>query len=84
MTVTDALNRPPSLIDVPNVVLTVEEAAKALRIGRTSMYALIKSGAIQTVLIGGLRRVPVTAIHSYVASLLSEQANQEGDIDGRS
>jgi|GEM_PF-2165989 len=84
MAVTDALNRPPIVIDVPNVVLTVEEAAKTLRIGRTSMYALIKSGAIQTVLIGGLRRVPVAAIHSYVASLMPEQTNQEGVVDGRS
>ncbi len=83
MAIADALNRSPIVTDVPNVVLTVEEAAKALRIGRTSMYALIKSGDIQTVLIGGLRRVPVAVIHRYVASLMPEQTNQEGAVDGR-
>lgn len=62
-----------TITDIPNLVLTVEEAAEKLRIGRTSMYSLIKAGAIRTVRIGGLRRIPVSAIHDYVSALIVEQ-----------
>jgi excisionase family DNA binding protein len=40
------------------VLLTVEEAAERLRIGRTSMYRLVSTGAVETVTVGRLRRVP--------------------------
>lgn len=53
------------------VLLTVEEAAKLLRIGRTTMYSLISSGAVESVTIGTLRRVPAEALPRYVATLLS-------------
>ena len=52
------------------VLLTVEEAAKLLRIGRTTMYSLISSGAVESVTIGALRRVPAEALSKYVATLL--------------
>lgn len=51
------------------VLLTVEEAARRLRIGRTTMYALIASGAVESVPVGRLRRVPPDALHTYVAHL---------------
>lgn len=51
------------------VLLTVEEAARRLRIGRTSCYALIKAGALESVPVGHLRRVPADAVHDYVARL---------------
>ncbi|MGH8879929.1 MAG: helix-turn-helix domain-containing protein [Stackebrandtia sp.] len=67
MTLLDTIELPK-----PNVlVLTVEEAAEALRIGRTSMYALIKSGAVKAVLVNGSRRVPVTSLREYIDDLLS-------------
>ncbi|MEW2377523.1 helix-turn-helix domain-containing protein [Micromonospora sp. NPDC047812] len=54
------------------IVLTIEEAAQRLGIGRTSMYALIKSGDIRTVTIGRLRRVPVQCLNEYVSNLLDQ------------
>ena len=36
----------------PHVMLTVEQAAEAIGIGRTTMFALVKSGDIESVLIG--------------------------------
>jgi excisionase family DNA binding protein len=51
------------------VLLTVEEAAKRLRIGRTSMYRLVSTGAIETVTVGRLRRVPPECLAEYVARL---------------
>lgn len=58
-----------SITETP-VLLTVEEAAKLLRIGRTTMYSLISSGAVESVTIGTLRRVPAEALPKYVATLL--------------
>jgi excisionase family DNA binding protein len=51
------------------VVLTVEQAAQALGIGRTFMYELVGSGEVESVLIGRLRRVPADALADYVARL---------------
>lgn len=54
------------------VLLTVEEAAERLRIGRTSMYRLVASGAIETVTVGRLRRVPIECLTEYVKHLRSQ------------
>ncbi|MFF0745648.1 helix-turn-helix domain-containing protein [Streptomyces sp. NPDC004111] len=50
------------------IALKVEEAARRLSIGRTTMFALIRDGAIQTVRIGHLRRVPVQALNDYLTA----------------
>lgn len=57
----------------PRVMLTAEQAAEALGIGRTTMYALIKAGEIQSIRIGRLRRVPADAIDAYTQRLINEQ-----------
>lgn len=59
--------------DQPRVLLTVEEAAKRLSIGRTTMYALIKAGHVATVRLGHLRRVPADALDNYVRQLRQQQ-----------
>jgi excisionase family DNA binding protein len=51
------------------LLLSVEEAARLLGIGRTLMFELIGSGAVTSVRIGRLRRVPVNALDRYVRSL---------------
>ena len=51
------------------VLLTPEEAAEALSIGRTRMYRLMREGTIRSVKVGQSRRVPVQALHDYVADL---------------
>lgn len=55
--------------DQPRVLFTVEEAARALGIGRTRMFELIQAGSVETVLIGRLRRIPVDALDAFVARL---------------
>ncbi|MDX3537408.1 excisionase family DNA-binding protein [Streptomyces sp. MB09-01] len=56
-------------IDLTLVLLTVEEAARRLRIGRTLCFRLIGTGELESVPVGRLRRVPVGAVHDYVARL---------------
>ncbi|MCZ4123902.1 excisionase family DNA-binding protein [Streptomyces sp. H39-S7] len=51
------------------VLLTVEEAARRLRIGRTLCYRLIRNGELESVPVGRLRRVPAEAVPEYVARL---------------
>jgi excisionase family DNA binding protein len=51
------------------LLLTVEEAAQRLSIGRTTMYSLVSTGAIESVTIGRLRRIPSECLEEYVSSL---------------
>lgn len=54
-------------------LLTVEEAARRLSIGRTTLYALLKDGQINSVRIGHLRRIPAKELTIYTARLIAEQ-----------
>jgi excisionase family DNA binding protein len=49
----------------------VEEAAAALRLSRSVLYELIRSGQLRTVKQGRRRLVPVSALAEYVARLES-------------
>lgn len=54
----------------PNpILLTSEEAAAALRIGRTRMYALLAEGKVASVQIGHSRRISVKALEDFVHRL---------------
>jgi excisionase family DNA binding protein len=62
--------RQPGRTAVPGrMLLTVEEAADVLCVGRSLMYELIARGAIKTVRIGRLRRIRPQALAEYIASL---------------
>lgn len=56
-------------IQTDRVVLTVEEAAERLGVGRTLVYALVKSGEIESICIGRLRRIPCDALDDFVSRL---------------
>jgi excisionase family DNA binding protein len=63
--------------DAPAVALVLlrpEQAAEALSIGRTAVFGLIRSGRLRSIKIGGLRRVPATALAEFVRHLEEEQA----------
>lgn len=53
------------------LLLTPEEAAQALGIGRTKVYELIALGEIPSVKIGASRRIPAHGLQLYVSSLTS-------------
>jgi excisionase family DNA binding protein len=55
------------------VLLTVEEAADCLRVGRTTSFALIRTGELESLMVGGLRRVPADAPAAYLARRRAEQ-----------
>ncbi|MFG2410607.1 helix-turn-helix domain-containing protein [Streptomyces goshikiensis] len=57
--------------DTTLVGLTVAEAARRLGIGRTKMYEYVSSGAIHSVKIGSLRRIPAEAVNDFLTRRLS-------------
>jgi excisionase family DNA binding protein len=59
------------------LVLTVEQAAERLGVGRTVMYALVSSGAVESVLIGRLRRIPADALVTFLDEL---RAGRRGGV----
>jgi excisionase family DNA binding protein len=63
----------------PRVMLTPEQAAEALGIGRTTVFALIKNGELRSLLIGRLRRVPADEIDAYTERLTTQQHPTEGN-----
>jgi excisionase family DNA binding protein len=59
------------------LLLTANEAAEALAIGRSKVYELIMSGELESVRIGGCRRVPADALVQFVAGLRSPKMEAE-------
>lgn len=56
------------------LLLTVDEVAFTLCIGRTAAWELVRKRKIKSVKIGRTRRVPVSAIQEYIQQLLDEEA----------
>jgi len=59
------------------ILLTPEEAAKELRIGRSRMYEMLRRGDVLSVKVGGSRRVPYEALQAYVRRLVDEQRSEQ-------
>ncbi len=59
------------------LVLTVEEAAERLGVGRTLLYALVRSGDIESIAIGRLRRIPIDALDEFVSRLRAVARDHE-------
>ncbi len=53
------------------MLLTAEQAAQSLAIGRTKVFELIRSGELESIRIGSSRRIPIDAIESFVFRLRS-------------
>jgi excisionase family DNA binding protein len=69
-------SRPPSPPERPSVevtlrsddrlLLSVDEAAQRLSIGRSLLYELLAAGEIHSVQVGRLRRVPASALSDFI------------------
>jgi excisionase family DNA binding protein len=51
------------------LLLTPEEAAQVLSIGRSKVYELMRTGRLESVCIDASRRVPMAAIEDYIDRL---------------
>jgi excisionase family DNA binding protein len=57
----------------PALLVTVEEAASLLRLGRTRCYQLVMAGHIQSVKVGRRRLVVRASLEEFIIQLLREQ-----------
>lgn len=51
------------------VLLTVEEVAEALQVGRCMVYDLLRTGQLESVKIGRLRRVRPEALREFTSRI---------------
>jgi excisionase family DNA binding protein len=58
----------------PRLMLTIPEAAEMLAISRSTLYQLVGAGALATVSIGRLRRIPADELVDFIGRLRREQA----------
>ena len=55
--------------EYPRLLLTIPEAARALGLGRSTLYELIAAERLEVVHIGRATRIPVDALDSFLAEL---------------
>jgi excisionase family DNA binding protein len=57
-----------------DALLTVPEVMAWLRVGRSTVYDLIRSRRLPSITIGRLRRIPARAVREYVMNELEAAA----------
>ena len=70
---TDRTERARGTAEIAPVLLTVTAAARALAVGRTTLYELIRAGDLDVIRIGRSTRIPVDAIATFVDRQRREQ-----------
>lgn len=54
------------------VLLTLDEAAEALSVGRTTLRSLIRKGEIDAIRVGAAVRVPAVEIERWIADRIGD------------
>jgi excisionase family DNA binding protein len=62
----------PSNVTPMRVMLTVEEAAMALGLGRTAIFEQVRLGRLKSVKVGRSRRIPLDCLVEFVEMLKAE------------
>jgi excisionase family DNA binding protein len=57
------------------VLLTAEEVAEALHVGRCTVYDLLRTNQLRSFKIGKLRRIPVDAVHEFIKRMAEENGD---------
>ena len=70
---------PPNVWDLevdelPPLLLTIEDAARVLKVSRNKICVLIRLRELDAVKIGALRRIPARAVREYVDRLAGDAA----------
>ena len=66
-------NSPQMFSNYPDVV-TVEELAKMLKVGRNTAYELVRSGAVHSIKIGRQIRVAKRAVIEYISQTENDKS----------
>ncbi len=57
------------------LLLTPQEAAQVLGIGRSKLYQLMRAGTVASVRIGSCRRIPAASLPALIAQLEADASN---------
>lgn len=72
---------PRGLMAADRLLLTAEEAANVLRVGRTTVYALMKSGELRPLHIGRSCRISQAELDRYVRRLEASSSRPQPSPD---
>ncbi|MFL5589034.1 MAG: helix-turn-helix domain-containing protein [Ktedonobacteraceae bacterium] len=67
-------------LQVHKKLLTINEAASALGLGRSLIYTLVAKGELKSIKIGRARRIPLGAIDEFIERRLEQELS---DAEGR-
>ena len=70
MVMTGTVERGEEVIQHKKILYSVSEAAEVLSIGRTTLYSLIKSGDIESIMVRGRRLIPRESLERYAQRLI--------------
>ena len=62
------------------LLVSVEEAAELLGVGRSTVYDLMRTGEISSVLVRRCRRIPMDALRAYLRTLQSQTWNSRDSL----
>lgn len=60
-------------MSIEPINLSIPEAVEASGLGRTTLFARIRSGELESIKDGRRRLIPVSALHDYMQKLRLEQ-----------
>lgn len=63
---------------VNKVLLRPEEAAQMLSIGRTQLFELLRNNQLESIRIGRLRRIPVSALQRFIEDVATSGLDEAG------
>ncbi|WP_405751015.1 helix-turn-helix domain-containing protein [Streptomyces sp. NBC_00012] len=63
-----------SVLPTTHVAVMVPEAMAALKLSRSKIYDLLRSGALPSYTEGRARRIPLDSLHTYMRNKLEETA----------
>ena len=63
---------PPEGMAEMKVLVSVDEAAAMLSLGRTLVWELVRKKELQSVKVGRTRRILVSSVHEYVEKLMTQ------------
>ena len=63
---------PPEGMAEMKVLVSVEEAAAMLSLGRTLVWELVRKKELRSVKVGRTRRILVSSVHEYVEKLMTQ------------
>jgi excisionase family DNA binding protein len=63
---------PPEGMAEMKVLVSVDEAAAMLSLGRTLVWELVRKKELRSVKVGRTRRILVSSVHEYVEKLMTQ------------